>query len=551
MVDAYQRREQMFPILTQHQVKRIAEHGQTRRIREGEVLYEQGAKNTRFFVVLSGAIAIVRPTCDSEELITVHKPGEFTGETDMLSGRHSLVCARADEDSELIELDRDHLRALVQTDAELSEILMRAFILRRVGLIEHGQGDVALIGSRYDAGTLRIKEFLSRNGHPHAYLDVEIDSGVQAVFDRFHIGIEDVPVVICRGEIVLKNPDNQELARTLGITPDLDQCAIHDVVIVGAGPAGLASAVYAASEGLDVLVLETTAPGGQAGSSSKIENYLGFPTGISGQALAGRANMQAQKFGAELAVALKAVRLHCDKSPYQVELQDGRRVGARTVVIATGAQYRKLPLEELPRFEGTGIYYGATHIESQLCEDEEVIVVGGGNSAGQAAVFLAGAAKHVHILVRSDGLAATMSRYLIRRIEEHPKITLHTRTQIVSLQGDKHLESVCLHNAVVGDTETRGVRHVFIMTGAAPHTHWLMGCIALDEKNFVKTGLDLDEHALEAGEWARERRPHLLETNRRGIFAVGDVRSGSVKRVAAAVGEGSACVQMIHKVLQE
>jgi thioredoxin reductase (NADPH) len=466
-----------------------------------------------------------------------------------LRGAASVVRARVREEGEVLAIDSEHLRAIVQTDAELSEILMRAFILRRVGLIASRSGDVILVGSRHSAATLRLQQFLTRNAFPYISIDVERDPSAQALLDRFHVSADDIPVVLCRGETMLKNPSNGELAACLGMNPQVDDTKVRDMVVIGAGPAGLAAAVYGASEGLDVLVIETSAPGGQAGSSSKIENYLGFPTGISGQALAGRALVQAQKFGAEVTVASSAVRLRCEQRPYEIDLADGRVVRARAVVIATGAEYRRLALDNLERFIGVGVYYAATPVESRLCKDEEVIVVGGGNSAGQAAVFLAGGCRHVHVLVRSSGLAESMSRYLVRRIEESPNITLHTRTQVSALEGGTRLERVTWSNGA--GAETREIGHVFLMTGAVPNTHWLQGCVALDEKGFVRTGSDLHAADLAPAQWPLSRAPHLFETSRPGIFAVGDVRCGSTKRVAAAVGEGSVCVQLVHRVLHE
>jgi thioredoxin reductase (NADPH) len=461
-----------------------------------------------------------------------------------------MLRVRASESGEVIEVDRDHLLALVQTDSELGELIMRAFIVRRVELIAHGLGDVVLVGSNHCAGTLRVKEFLTRNGHPYSYIDLDRDADVQNLLDRFHVSAADVPVVICRGEMVLRNPTNQQIAECLGFNEVIDQTRIRDVVIVGAGPAGLAAAVYAASEGLDVLVLETNAPGGQAGSSSKIENYLGFPTGISGQALAGRAYTQAHKFGAHVMIAQRARGLACDRTPYGVELDDNLSVLARTVIIATGAAYRKPSIENLSRFENVGVYYGATFMEAQLCRGEEVLVVGGGNSAGQAAVFLAQTAKRVHILVRTGGLAESMSRYLIRRIEENPKIVLRTKTEIVALEGGEHLERVRWRDET-GNIETRDIRHLFLMTGAVPATRWLNGCVVLDGKNFIKTGPDLSENDLAAAHWPLPRAPYLLESSIPGVFAVGDVRAGNVKRVASAVGEGSIAISFVHQVLRQ
>jgi thioredoxin reductase (NADPH) len=542
--------DQMFPTLTPAQIARIAARGKRRTISRGEVLFEAGLQVMQFFLVLEGKIEIVRPSGDAETLVTVHGPGQFSGEVQMLSGRRALNRGRASESGAVIELDREHLLALVQTDSELSEIIMRAFILRRVELIAHGFGDVVLIGSTHCAGTLRVKEFLTRNGNPYTYVDLDHDSDVQLLLDRFHITAADVPVLICRGETVLRNPSNQQIADCLGYNAAIDQTQMRDVVIVGAGPAGLAAAVYAASEGLDVLVIESSAPGGQAGSSSKIENYLGFPTGISGQALAARAFNQAQKFGTQIMIAKNAKHLACERKPYAVEIDDGQRVTARSIIIATGAEYRKPPLENLSRFEGTGVYYGATYMEAQLCAGEEVIVVGGGNSAGQAAVFLAQTASRVHVLVRSGGLSASMSRYLIRRIEENPAIELRTRTQINALEGDNHLERVswCDQN---GKTETRDIRHVFFMTGGVPNTAWLDGCVVRDAKGFIKTGTDLSADELATAHWPMARPPHLLETSLPGVYAVGDVRAGSIKRVASAVGEGSITVSFVHQSLHE
>jgi thioredoxin reductase (NADPH) len=541
--------ERMFPTLTQAQLERIAAHGRVRPIRAGEVLAEPGGQIVPFFVVRIGRIEVVRPSGATETLVVVYEPGQFTGEINMLSGRPAMLRVRARESGEVIEVDREHLLALVQTDAELSELIMRAFILRRVELIAHGLGDVVLVGSNHCAGTLRVKEFLMRNGHPYLYIDLDRDADVQDLLDRFQVSAADVPVVICRGEVVLRNPTNQQIANCLGFNEAIDQTQIHDVVIVGAGPAGLAAAVYGASEGLDVLVLETNAPGGQAGSSSKIENYLGFPTGISGQALAGRAYTQAQKFGAHVMIAQRARGLACDHMPYGVKLDDNLSVLARTIIIATGAAYRKPAIDNLSRFENVGVYYGATFMEAQLCRGEEVVVVGGGNSAGQAAVFLAQTAKSVHILVRTGDLAESMSRYLIRRIEENPRIVLRTKAEIVALEGADHLERVrwCDES---GNIENHDIRHVFLMTGAVPATRWLNGCVALDEKRFIKTGPDLSEGELAAARWPLPRAPYLLETSLPSVFAVGDVRSGNIKRVASAVGEGSIAISFVHRVLR-
>ncbi len=548
---ATSRTEQLFPILTPAQVARIATHGRVRRVGDDEVLVEPGKPVAYFFVVTEGRVEVFRPDGTGTGPEAVFGPGQFTGEVTLLSGRRGLARIQAGAAGEVIEVGRDALLALIQTDGELSDVLMRAFILRRVELIARGVSDVVVLGSSHCQGTLRVREFLTRNGHPHAMLDLDRDAAVQETLDHFHIQPADIPVVICRGTLVLRNPTNQQIADCLGFNDAIDRAQLRDLVVVGAGPAGLAAAVYGASEGLDVLVLESSAPGGQAGASSRIENYLGFPTGISGQELAARAFNQAQKFGAQLMIGHDAKGLTCNRTPYAIELDGTSRVSARAVIIATGAEYRRLSLANLSRFEGAGVYYAATSMEAQLCKGEEVVVVGGGNSAGQAAVFLAETTKRGHILVRSDGLADTMSRYLIRRIEDHPAIVMHVRTEIVGLEGDRHLERVRWRDKASGREETHDIRHVFSMTGAIPSTAWLRGCIALDARGFIKTGQDLSPDDLAAAHWPLPRAPRLLETSLPGVFAVGDVRSGSVKRAASAVGEGSIAIAAVHQVLHE
>jgi thioredoxin reductase (NADPH) len=545
------RKAQMFPQLTPAQIARLEVHATHGQISQGEILAQPGDRHRPMLVVLSGSIEVVQPSISGEVLVVVHTAGSFTGEMNTLQGIGSLVRSRVREAGEVLVITEDRLRTIVQTDAELSELFMRAFILRRVGLLESQTGDVILLGSIHSAGTLRLQQFLTRNSFPYVNLDVNSDEAVQALLERFHIHADDVPVVLCRGEVVLKNPSNEEVAACLGMNQVIDDDRIRDVVVVGAGPAGLAAAVYAASEGLDVLVLETGTPGGQAGSSSKIENYLGFPTGISGLALAGRARVQAQKFGAEIRTAYSALKLNCDQRPYAVELGSGTSVRARAIIIATGAEYRQLTIDNASRFLGRGIYYAATATEARRCEMNEVIVVGGGNSAGQAAVYLAGKCRHVHLLVRSKGLADTMSHYLVRRIDETSNITLHTHTEIQSLQGKEQLERVTWKTSPADVLETHDIGHVFLMTGAVPSTRWLKGCIALNDKGFVRTGSDLTAADLPAANGPAVRPPQSFETNWPGIFAVGDVRCGSVKRVAAAVGEGSACVQQVHQALHD
>ena len=544
------RPDRLYPTLTPAQLARIAPHGRPRQVAQGEVLVHAGETAARIFVVLAGRIDVIRPSA-TEEVVVSFSPGMFTGEATMLSGRRGLAQVRAGMDGEVIEVARDDLLALIQTDSELSAILMRAFILRRVELISRRVSDVVVLGSPHCKGTLRVREFLTRNGHPHTMLDLDRDAGVQELLDRFHVTAADIPVVITCSEVVLRNPTNQQIADALGFNDAIDQTQLRDLVIVGAGPAGLAAAVYGASEGLDVLVVESTAPGGQAGSSSRIENYLGFPTGIGGLELASRATSQAQKFGAQLMIGTGASRLACGRTPYALEIGDGHRLPARAVIIASGAEYRRLQIDNLSQFEGSGVYYAATFMEAQLCTGEEVVVVGAGNSAGQAAVFLAETARRVHMVIRSSGLADTMSRYLIRRIEDHPAIVRHVHTEIVSLEGNGHLERVGWRDNQTGSLKTHGIRHVFTMTGAVPSTHWLEGCVALDDKGFIKTGPDLLPEDLAAARWPLARAPHLLETSRPGVFAIGDVRSGSLKLVASAVGEGSVAIAAVHQVLHE
>lgn len=543
--------DRKFPVLTAAQLQRLVMHGRREHVAAGTVLVEVGQLAPSLFALESGGLEVLQPRRGGVEPIATHKPGEFTGEVSLLSGRRALVQVRAHTASDVIVVDRENLLNVVQSDAELSEILMRAFILRRAELIERGAGDVVLIGSAHCSGTMRIKEFLTRNGHPYAFVDLERDTGVQEMLDHFRVTLAEMPVVIGQNDVVLRNPNNHDLARELAFNTAIDHTQLRDVVIVGAGPAGLAAAVYAASEGLDVLVVEAHVPGGQAGSSSKIENYLGFPTGISGQELTARAYNQAQKFGAQLVVAAGAARLACDAKPYVIELHDGVRVPTRAVIIASGARYRRPDIPNLQDFEGAGVYYGATFLEAQLCAGDEVVVVGGGNSAGQATVYLADAARHVHMLIRSGGLAETMSRYLIRRIEDHPRITMHVHTELEALEGDGRLTRMTWRNSRSGARRSLDSGHLFIMTGADPSTAWLNGCMALDAKGFIRTGADLTAEDLLEARWPATRRPFLLETSLPGVFAVGDVRAGNIKRVASAVGEGAIAVAFAHQYLAQ
>jgi thioredoxin reductase (NADPH) len=491
----------MFPVLTSDQQDRVLTHGRPRKVAAGETLVELNQQITKIFMVVEGKLEICRATEKGGEVIAVCGPGMFTGELNVLSGRRGLALIRAAEASEVIEIEREALRGLVQTDSELSDIFLRAYILRRLELIARGVGDIILIGSSHSLDTFRIKEFLTRNYQPYSYVDLDRDAEVQELLDHFHVAISDLPVLICRRAVVLRNPSNQEITNCLGFNESIDRAHVRDMIVVGAGPAGLAAAVYGSSEGLDVLVVESNAPGGQAGASSKIENYLGFPTGISGRELAGNAYTQAQKFGAQMLIAKDATGLSCDRRPYALKFDGGEKIPSRTVVIATGAQYRRLPMDNLPQFEGAGVYYSATHLESQMCGGAEVVVVGGGNSAGQAAVFLSQTARRVYLLVRRKSLAETMSRYLIRRIEESSNITLLTNTEVVSFAGTDHLETVEWRNHKTEEREKHLVTGLFSMIGAVPNSGWLEGCVTCDEQGFIKTGSDLSPEELERAKW--------------------------------------------------
>ena len=539
------------PVLDQAALERIRKYGTFAVVSASTIVVQQGDAMERFLVVVEGELAVEQTSRNGMTHVLTHGPGQFFGDVHSLSGRPSLVSGRMLTSGQLVTIDRVNLQRLMQTDSELGELFMRAFILRRVDLLATSNGNTLVLGSNNSSGTLRIRDFLLRNGHPFSFIDLDKDEGVQSLLDEFQVCTNDIPVVISNGRDVLKNPSNEQIATSLGFNSNVDLAEMRDVTIIGAGPAGLSAAVYAASEGLSALVLETKAPGGQAGSSSRIENYLGFPNGISGPELARRAFDQAEKFGAELLIAQSAVRLSCGNRPLQLVTTGGSTLRTRTIVIASGAQYRKIPLPDLPKYDGVGVYYGASSIEAQMCAGTEVVVVGGGNSAGQAAVFLAAHARHVHILIRGAHLADTMSKYLIRRIEESPSITVHPHTEVVGLCGETHLERQTWKNNQTQQTEDHDLRHLYLMTGASPNTAWLQGCVALDDKGFVLTGADLTQEHLEAQRWPLNRKPYLLETSVPGVFAVGDVRANSVKRVASGVGEGSLAISFVHQVLAE
>ena len=538
--DPYEREAQTFPKLDEAMALRVAAYGSEERLADGVLVFERGQRSVDFFLVLEGAIEIFdTDEHDAPHVVTMHAERQFTGEMDLFNDRQILVSGRSRGDTRVARIRRAAFRRMIVGEPDIGEIVMRAFILRRVGFIRHGQGGVVLIGPGHAGATLRLQRFMTRNGYPHRLLDTEIDADAGGFLECFDLQPAELPVLVMPGHRLLRNPANGELADALGLTETLDPTRVHDVAVVGAGPAGLAAAVYAASEGLGTIVLEGVAPGGQAGASSKIENYLGFPTGISGQALAGRAQAQAQKFGARLAIARPVVALDCSQRPYRLTLDGGQVVQARVVVVATGARYRKLALDHFEKYEGQGIHYAATAMEARLCSGEDVAVIGGGNSAGQAAVFLSRSVRHVHIVVRGAGLATTMSDYLVQRIEQSPAITVHPFTEVTALDGDDYLRSVTFADRESGVARQMAISNLFLMIGAEPNTEWLDGCLALDAKGFVQTGRDADGRP--------STSPYA--TSREGIYAVGDVRSGSVKRVASGVGEGSVVVQAIHQFL--
>jgi thioredoxin reductase (NADPH) len=536
--DPYQREEQTFPTLKESHLNRIQSFCDKETLKDGELLFERGQRSVDFFIILSGAVEIFDTDDDGNaNVFTVHRKNQFTGELDLFNDREILVSGRASGVTDVLRFKRADFRRMVVSEPDIGEIIMRAFILRRVGLIQHMQGGVTVIGRNKDSITLQIDRFLTRNGYPHRMLDIDADKDSANAMEGFSIERSDLPVVILPDGRLLKAPSDKELADALGLTEELHPDHLYDLAVIGAGPSGLAAAVYGASEGLETIIIEKLAPGGQAGTSSKIENYLGFPTGISGQALAGRAQIQAQKFGAKLAISRNAVGLDCNGEYNKIILEGDESICTRALVIATGASYRKLDLENDEKFEGQGIHYAATPMEAKLCQNEEVAVIGGGNSAGQAAMFLSQTAKHVHLLIRSDSLAASMSSYLIDRLEASPKVTIRFGTAITELIGEDYLESLRWNGP--DGIEDKDIRNVFVMIGAVPNTGWIGDCLQLDDGGFIRTGSDCQGEPTDS--------PYM--TSRPGIVAVGDVRSGSVKRVASGVGEGSVVIQAVHKYL--
>jgi thioredoxin reductase (NADPH) len=541
---SFERMAQTVPRISPHQMNIVRRFGEEIQVPAGQVLYSRGERNVDFYVVVNGSIEVFETdACGKERVLTLLEDSQFTGELHLFNDRQILVSGRTRRNSSLLRVHRCAFRRMLNAEPDLAEMMMQAFILRRAAFVHHSQAGVLVIGSPRNPDTQRIRQFLVRNYYPHKVIDPTTEPNAMPILSCFSLSINDLPAVVDAKDKAMKNPDTSVLAEALGLLPRLSKEHVYDIIIAGAGPAGLAAAVYAASEGLDTLVLDPLGPGGQAGTSSRIENYLGFPNGISGQDLAGRAEIQAEKFGAQLAVAREVVHAKQTASGnFELTLCDGSQVLTRSVVVASGARYRKLTIAGYERFEGRGIHYAATAMEAQLCS-HEIVIVGGGNSAGQAAVYLSGNEdiSHVHMLVRSRSLAVSMSSYLVERIQASSKITLHFDSEIIHLDGSEGLEQVQWQDRIKNEVVTRPIRNLFVMIGAEPNTSWLKGCMPLDPKGFVLTGKDSDGRALES--------PYATVHPR--IFAIGDARAESVKRVAAAVGEGSVVVESVHRSLEK
>jgi thioredoxin reductase (NADPH) len=531
-----------FPRLDDGQLAALEAIGERHRVQRGDLLFREGDARYDFFVILSGRVAIVEGyDSGRERTIGVHGERRFLGELNLLTGQAAFLTAVVVEDGEVLAVPPERLRELVTRDTNLGDLILRAFLLRRSVLIGLGAG-FRIVGSRYAPDTRRIREFAARNRLPHHWIDLEKDTDAEALLHELGVSPEETPVVIWRGREVLRNPSNVELAKLFGLPLPRSKDEVCDLIVVGAGPAGLAAAVYGASEGLDTVALDALATGGQAGTSSRIENYLGFPAGVSGAELTDRAVLQAEKFGAALTVPARATSLERRADHYAIGLEDGQELRARAIVIATGVQYRRLPVPRLEELEGTSVYYAATLMEAQLCRGDPVAVVGGGNSAGQAALFLTGHASHVELIVREPVLTENMSRYLADRIERNPDIDVHLHSEVRELCGQEALEALVVEDNRTGDRQRIEALALFVFIGAAPHTQWLGDNVALDSGGYILTGPDARN-----GDRSDDRVPLMLETSLPGVFAAGDARSGSIKRVASAVGEGSIAIRMVHE----
>ena len=535
-----------FPVLSRADIAALTARGKPREVHAGDTLFTEGERNRSFFVVIDGAIEIVEHSRGEPHQVTVHHPGQFTGDIDVFNGRPALVTGRAVEDGKLVELTPANLRRAVDELPDLGDIIIKAFLLRRELIQASGFEGVRIIGSRFSPESHRLRDFAQRNAIPYRFMDVETDPEAEVLLREMGVPPSETPIVVGQKGKSHRNPSNEEFASCAGLTVELEPGHVYDLVIVGAGPAGLAASVYAASEGLDVLTVDSLAAGGQAGTSSRIENYLGFPSGISGQELMGNALVQAQRFGAQISIASSVESLGIDGGDRRVNLVDGSRLTSRCVLIASGVEYRKLAVPRFGDFEGAGIYYAATPMEAKLCQGEEVVVVGAGNSAGQAIVFLAKTAAKVHHLVRGNDLGASMSRYLVDRISKLSNVQPYLRTRVTSLEGNGHLATVCAESADLGP-QRFNTSSLFLFIGADANTEWLRDCVELDSKGFVVTGTNLPRRITDNDRWiAAGRGPFLLETSLPGVFAAGDVRSGSVKRVSSAVGEGAMAVSFVH-----
>lgn len=544
-----ERTQVAFPRLSAEQMDLLAENTETLDYPEGTVLFAAGDTDYPFFIVRRGTVCIVETSQGVEQEVAIHQPGEFTGDIDMLTGRRSIVTAIAGPECRVLKLEAEALREVIRSRSALGDLLLNAFLMRRTLLLETDFAGVRVIGSRWSRDTFRIRDFLARNHVPFTWLDLERDAGAEQLLASLHIHPAETPILLLENREPLRNPSNQGLAEAVGITTVADE-ELYDLVVVGGGPAGLAAAVYGASEGLKTVVLEENAPGGQASWSSKIENYLGFPTGLSGAELAERATLQAEKFGVTILTPCCATQLEDQGDSKVITLTNGQKVSTRTVVIATGATYQRLPVADLARYEGASVFYSATAVEARLCQELTVGIVGGGNSAGQAAIFLADHTHSVQMFVRGDTLATTMSRYLIQRIEQAENIEVAYQTEILGLHGEPNLECVTARHRQNDTLQEYPLDYLFIFIGAKPHTGWLNGAVALDRHGFIKTGDQLAGFRQPPVGRPR-RRPYMLETDVPGVFAAGDVRAGSVKRVASAVGEGAMAVQFVHQVLAE
>lgn len=543
-------RDVAFPTLTDEQIERLGPFGEVRSISRGEVLFQEGDETYDFYVILRGRVSILQGSYEAPQLLGTHGPGSFLGEMNMLTGQAVFLTGQVAEDGEVLAIDPERLREVVEVLPDLSEMILNAFLMRRVLLLEEAAPGLRIVGSRYSRDTLRLRELAARNRVPHRWIDLERDEAAEQLLAHFGVSPSDTPLVIWQGREILRNPDNDELLELVGLSSAEPTQEIVDLIVVGAGPAGLAAAVYAASEGLKTVLIESTAPGGQAGASSNIENYLGFPAGISGADLADRAMVQARKFGAQLVVPRRAEGLRKDGTLFIVSLDDDSVVRGRSVIISTGAAYRKLDIPRLEDFEGAGVYYIATETEAELCGDGEVVVVGGGNSAGQAAVFLAERTSRVHLVIRGESLERSMSRYLINRIEQTENIEILGDSVVCELAGGDKLEKVIIESRGGGGRSELKVHALFSFVGAEPHTDWVGSDLKLDREGFIMTGASLYEYARRTEAWQRlGRNPYLLEASIPGVFAAGDVRSESTKRVASAVGEGSIAVRFVHQFL--